>query len=195
MLAFPLVAGVLVLGAGIGAERFFRPPPDAVRVLLAAPDRIESFAIAPELEGSAYESAAGTVAGHRILAEGRTAKGRRAQRIIDLLLDEESYRIGAAGDHKPGDFRPGHALRFVKGERSTVVLVCLSSARLTFEEGGGDFDPVARELGARIRSLMESKDEEEAERERETYEGSSPEGPPAEESPPEGSSPEGSAPK
>jgi hypothetical protein len=185
MLALSLATGILVLGAGVGAERFFRPPPDEIRGILAAPDRIEVFSIAPELEGSAYAGEEGTVAGHRILAQGRTARTRKAERIIGLLLDEESYRIGAAGDHKPGDFRPGHALRFVKGERSTVVLVCLSSSRLTFEDGGGDFDPVARELGARIRSLMESKDEEEAEREREAYEPASP-GP---------SSPEGSAPK
>lgn len=173
MIVSCLVTGILVLGAGIGAERFFRPPPDEVREILAAPDRIESFAIARELEGSTYSDDAEAVAGHRIVAKGRTARGRRAQRIIDLLLDEESYRIGAAGDHKPGDFRPEHALRFIRGDRSTVVLICLASSRLTFESGGGDFDPAARELRARIRSLMEKEEDSEEEREREgAYEAS-----------------------
>jgi hypothetical protein len=170
VLASCLVTGLLVLGLGTGAERFFRPPPGDVREILSQPDRIESFSIEPELAGSAYADEPERIAGHRVRAAGRTATGRRAKRFVDLLLDEESYRIAGAGDHKPCEFRPEHALRFVRRDRSTVVLICLPCARLTFESGGGDFDPVARELEARIRSLVE-KTESEGERERPYGEG------------------------
>lgn len=150
MLAAALTTGLLVLGLGPGAERFFRPPPDETREILAQPDRIETFSIAPVIEKIPYAGAPGTIGGHHILAAGRVLRGKRALRIARLLLDEDSYRVGAARDFKTCDFLPRHALRFFRGDRSTDVLLCFSCTQLTFESGGGDFDPVAADLHALV---------------------------------------------
>ena len=171
MLASALLTGILVLGVGLGSDRIFDPPPDDVREILASPDRIESFSIQPSLEGSTYEDAEGMIAGHRVLKQGRTARGRRAQRLVDMFLDEDNYRIGAIGDHKECEFLPRHALRFIRGERSTVVLICLECAQIQFEHGGGDLDPIARELEARVRNLVEKEESEEERRREEEREG------------------------
>jgi hypothetical protein len=168
--AFLLVTGILALGVGLGSDRFYDPPPDDVREILANPDRIESFSIHPTLEASTYEDAPGVISGHRVLKQGRTARGRRAQRFVDLFLDEDNYRISGVGDYKECEFLPRHALRFVRGERSTVVLLCLECAQVQFENGGGDLDPVARELEARVRNLVEKEESEEDRRREEERE-------------------------
>ena len=87
--------------------------------------------------------------GYPVKGKGPDLAPKQIERLQLMLLDENTYLFDVV---KKCLFLPEYAFRFVRGDRSVIVLVCYSCEELTFVYGGRelleDFNNATRRMKA-----------------------------------------------
>jgi hypothetical protein len=110
--------------------------------IYAAPDRIDSYIVGPELAESGQ-----TIEGYPVLRRGAPLTAAQAEILISRIFDENTYNFNSV---KKCPFVPRLGLVFRKGEDSAHVLLCFYCYEVSYGRGDKgsieDFDNARRPL-------------------------------------------------
>jgi len=112
--------------------------------IIKSPDKVESYRVEFHKTGKGEN-----LGGYPVKGKGPDLAPKQIERLQLMLLDENTYLFDVV---KKCLFLPEYAFRFVRGDRSVIVLVCYSCEELTFVYGGRelleDFNNATRRMKA-----------------------------------------------